>query len=405
MIHGFQLIFCAITLIERHRVGVRFHLFHMAGHQQLHKVARLAVARLAFHQNLINIAIINIANGPFDQVAILINQSRSLAFQRRLTNVIPKPRQIIKVALNFGLCALQPGGADDAAHGGWQVEFRHDRLQPLAIRHVGDFPANPAAMSRVGHQYAIASGERQIGGERRALIAALFLHYLNQQDLAAMNDILNFIATAQRHTLAAQIFSRAIILAIAASGFRGGWRITIHIIFQLSIGAIIVAAIIVMMAVYRVFIPIIGAQGGFCGRVLGFFAQQGFAIFLGDLVIIGVNFRKGQKAMPVPAIIDERRLKRRFNPRYFGEVNIAFELPALCRFEIKFLNPVSLNDRNPCFLRVAGVDQHPHCHSYISVRDQRRPTGRRARKRDGQACALCRNYFVKVPLPQLHVRR
>ena len=73
--------------------------------------------------------------------------------------------------------------------------------------------------------------------------------------------------------------------------------------------------------------------------------------------------------MTVSAVIDKRCLKRWLDPCYFCEVDISFELATLRRFKIKFLNLVSLDHRNPGFLRVAGVDQHPHCHYRISVRD------------------------------------
>ncbi len=66
--------------------------------------------------------------------------------------------------------------------------------------------------------------------------------------------------------------------------------------------------------------------------------------------------------MAVAAIIDERRLQRRLDPRHLGEIDIPLELLVLGGFEIKFLDPVSLDDRHPGLLRVARVDQHAHCH-------------------------------------------
>ena len=105
-----------------------------------------------------------------------------------------------------------------------------------------------------------------------------------------------------------------------------------------------------------------GAQPLFLGGMLGFLAEQRFAVGLRDLVIIGMDFAKGEEAVAVAAIIDERRLERRFDPGYLGEIDIAFELLVLGGFEIKFLDPVSLDDRDPGLLRVARVDQHAHGH-------------------------------------------
>ena len=54
-----------------------------------------------------------------------------------------------------------------------------------------------------------------------------------------------------------------------------------------------------------------------------FFGQQSLAVGDGDLVIIGVNFRKRQKTMAVSAVVDKGGLQRGFNPRYLGQIDIA----------------------------------------------------------------------------------
>src|SRR3546814_16449944 len=81
-------------------------------------------------------------------------------------------------------------------------------------------------------------------------------------------------------------------------------------------------------------------------------------VFLRDLIIIGVDFRKGEEAVAVAAIIDERRLQRRFNPRHLGEVDITLELPPFSGFKIKFFYTVPVDDGDPGLLRVARVDEH-----------------------------------------------
>ena len=103
-----------------------------------------------------------------------------------------------------------------------------------------------------------------------------------------------------------------------------------------------------------------GAQPFFLGGVLGFLAKQGFAIGLGDLVIIGMDFAEGQKAVAIAAIVDERRLERRFYPGDLGEIDIPFELLVLGGFEVKLLDPVSFGDGDPSLLGMARVDQHAH---------------------------------------------
>ena len=99
-----------------------------------------------------------------------------------------------------------------------------------------------------------------------------------------------------------------------------------------------------------------GAQPLFLGGMFGLFGQQRVAVGLGDLVIVGMDFAEGQEAVAIAAIIDERRLQRRFDPGHLGEIDITFELLVLRGFEIKFLDPISLGDGDPGLLRVARVD-------------------------------------------------
>jgi len=96
--------------------------------------------------------------------------------------------------------------------------------------------------------------------------------------------------------------------------------------------------------------------------VLGFLAQQSFAVGLWDLIIIGMDFAEGQEAVAIAAVVDERRLERRFYPGDLGEIDIAFELLVLSGFEVKLLDPVPFDDRDPGLFRVARIDQHAHGH-------------------------------------------
>ena len=80
--------------------------------------------------------------------------------------------------------------------------------------------------------------------------------------------------------------------------------------------ALIIAADVI--AVFVVVIVAVAAQPLFLGGMLGLFAQQRVAVGLGDLVVIGVDFREGEEAVAIAAVIDERRLQRRFDPRNLG---------------------------------------------------------------------------------------
>ena len=74
----------------------------------------------------------------------------------------------------------------------------------------------------------------------------------------------------------------------------------------------IIPAIIVIAVIFG------GTQALFLGGVLGLFAEQGFAVFLRNLVIIRVDFAESEEAVAIAAIIDERRLERGFDPGYLG---------------------------------------------------------------------------------------
>jgi len=113
--------------------------------------------------------------------------------------------------------------------------------------------------------------------------------------------------------------------------------------------------------------------------VLGLFAEQLLAVFLRDLVVIGVDFAEREEAVAIAAIFDERRLQRRFNAGNLGEIDIALELLVLGGLEVKFLDAVSIEDGDPGFFPVPRVDQHTRGHVLYS--------GRRSAVRAGQAPA------------------
>ena len=94
-----------------------------------------------------------------------------------------------------------------------------------------------------------------------------------------------------------------------------------------------------------------------------FFGNQRKAVGHRNLVVIGVDFVERQETMAIAAIVNERRLKRRFYPCYFCEVDVASKLAAGLGFKVEFLNLVSVNHHNAGFFRVGGVDKHflSHC--------------------------------------------
>ncbi len=118
------------------------------------------------------------------------------------------PQQIFEVALDLGLGAGGAGGAQDHAHALRHLELLGDLAKLLAVVGAGDLAADAAAAGGVGHQHAVAAGERQVGGQRRALGAALFLDHLHQHDLAALDDLLDLVLAAIARRAIGHLFHR-----------------------------------------------------------------------------------------------------------------------------------------------------------------------------------------------------
>ena len=64
------------------------------------------------------------------------------------------------------------------------------RLLQLGAVFALDAAADAAAARVVGHQHHVAAGQADEGGQRRALVAALFLLDLHQQLLAFLDHVL-----------------------------------------------------------------------------------------------------------------------------------------------------------------------------------------------------------------------
>ena len=91
------------------------------------------------------------------------------------------------------------------------------------------------------------------------------------------------------------------------------------------------------------------------------------ALFLGDqrlpvgdrdLVIVGMDFAEGEKAVAVPAVVDEGGLQRRLHARHLGQINVAAKLFTVGRFEVEFLDTVAAQNNHPGLLRVGRIDEH-----------------------------------------------
>ena len=77
-----------------------------------------------------------------------------------------------------------------------------------------------------------------------------------------------------------------------------------------------------------------------------------------NLIVVGMDFAKRKEAVPVSAVFDKGSLQRRLNAGDLGQIDVAAQLLALGRFEIKFLDAIAADHDDPGLFRVGGVDQH-----------------------------------------------
>ncbi|WP_456621188.1 hypothetical protein [Bradyrhizobium sp. P5_C12] len=102
--------------------------------------------------------------------------------------------------------------------------------------------------------------------------------------------------------------------------------------------------------------------------VLALFLSFAMGLFFGldqrlpvgdrDLVVIGMDFAEGEKAVAVAAVFDEGGLERRLHPGDLGEVDIPAQLLALRSLEIKLFDAIAADHDDPGLFRVGGIDQH-----------------------------------------------
>ena len=151
-----------------------------------------------------------------------------------------------------------------------------------------------------------------------ALAAALILDDLHQQDLAALDHVLDLVAAHQATLQALLVGHAAFVVAVVAF-----------------------AAEVIVIVVVR-------------GRL----GHDGFAVGDGDLIVVRVDLVEGEEAVTVATILDEGGLQAGLYAGDLGEVDVAAKLAAGLRLKVEFLNLASFDDRNAGLFRVCRIDKH-----------------------------------------------
>jgi len=150
----------------------------------------------------------------------------------------------------------------------------------------------------------------------------------------------------------------AFFTTLSFIGLSGQRRIGTRVLDDLALDALAIAAaaraaVARTAAIGAVFALLLGLPMGAFIRF-----DQGLAIGDRNLIIVGMNFAEGQKAVAVAAVLDEGCLQRRLYAGDFGEIDVAAQLLALGGLEIKFFDAIAADHNDPGLFRVGGVDQH-----------------------------------------------
>ena len=298
IIHCPQLVFRAIALEQRHGIGIGLNPPRVAGHQQLHEGLGRLVAFLALDHDFLDVAVVDVADRALDEVAVRMDQCRRNRGERLFADLVPHAGEVIEVALDLGLGAAHPGGADDQAHALGELEVRDHFLQPLAIAGRADLAADAAAARRIRHQHCVTAREAEIGGERRALVAAFFLDDLHQQHLTALDHVLDLVAATQRHALgahfidllgaAAALVAALVALALPAATAAATATLFLAVLAGFLIAVVVVAGVLVRAAVFDggniVFVGGVDFLDAVFGKIFG---QRFAAVVLGVVFVAG----------------------------------------------------------------------------------------------------------------------
>ena len=223
--HGVQLPLDLEAREERFRLLIGGDVLGMARHEHAHEVFGFAVRFAAGDDHLVDVLVIEVADRALDEVAFLVDEARRLALQGEVANALPQAQQVFEVALDLLLGARRAGRTDDEAHALRHFELGGDGLEALAVLRLRDLARDAAATGGVRHQDGVAAGERQVGGEGGALVAALFLDDLHQDHLAALDDLLDLVAARAAARARGQLFEGVLAGADLLDAFdldRGG---------------------------------------------------------------------------------------------------------------------------------------------------------------------------------------
>ena len=168
---------------QRHVVVIQLDLAHIGRHHGRHERLRLFENFRRVDQNFADVGLEQIADCANHQARFEINQFRAFDFFGRSFDRFPELDQVIHVPLELFRRTADAGRAGDDTHAIGDIELVEGLAQFGAI-FAFDTARNTAAARIVWHQHQIAAGERNVGRQRRAFVAAFVFFDLYQNFLA-----------------------------------------------------------------------------------------------------------------------------------------------------------------------------------------------------------------------------
>src|SRR6185437_12566191 len=180
---------------ERDVVLVHLDLVHVARHHRAHERIGLVEDRLRVDEDLADVGLEEVADRAHHEARLEVDEAGALLLLGGLLDRVPELEQVVQVPLQLLDAAADAGGAGDEAHAVGDLQLVHHLAQLVPVLPL-DAARDPAAARVVGHEDEVAPGERDVGGERRALVAALVLVDLDDE-LAAHLEVRRHLRAAE----------------------------------------------------------------------------------------------------------------------------------------------------------------------------------------------------------------
>ena len=187
---GLDLAFDLVTAEQRDFILVQLDLVLERGHHGADEVQDVLVNTVGIDQHFADVLAKVVAHGADDHVAFLVDQEGGFTLAGGLGNGFPELHQVVEIPLEFFGIAANTGGTHDDAHGLGHLNVVHGFLE-LSPLFAFDATGNTTGAGVVGHQYQVASGKGDEGGQGRAFVAALFLINLDDDFLAFGDHVLD----------------------------------------------------------------------------------------------------------------------------------------------------------------------------------------------------------------------